>query len=139
VLDLPISADQEAAAHNPLKRPAHEFLRAPCAVGFQHFVRGVAEQRKIQFLLGLEALQQLHRIGAGTQDDRAALVELRFCVTKLGRLNRSTRSVGLRKEENQDTLPVEVAEGDFFAVIRMQGEVRSFVADFEHRTSPQLG
>ena len=55
-LDLAVSADQKCAAHDALERAAHEFLHPPDAVGFDHFVSGIAEQREIQLLLGFEVL-----------------------------------------------------------------------------------
>jgi len=54
--DFSVRADQKGAANNPLERAAHEFFRAPRAERFNHLVGRIADQRKIQFLLGLETL-----------------------------------------------------------------------------------
>ena len=108
LLDFAVGADQKAAADNSLEQAAHEFFPAPRAVGFDHFVRGITEQRKIELPLVAEILQGLHGIGAGSEDGDTKLIELRFCVTKLGRFDRSTRRVRFRKEEKQDAAALEV-------------------------------
>lgn len=131
-LDFAIGANQEGASHDTFEGTAHEFFHAPCAEGFNHFVSRVTEQRKIQFLLGFETLQRLHRIGAGAKNGDTELVELPFCVAKLGRFGGSTGSVGLGEEKHQDALAFEVAEGDFFALIGGEGEIRGFVARLKH-------
>ena len=97
----------------------------------------VTEQREIQLLLGFETLQRFHGIGAGTQNGNAELVELRLCVTKLGRFGGSTGRVGLGEEKNQDALAFEVNEGDFLALIGSEREAWSFVASFEHENVPR--
>lgn len=135
LFDFPVWANQERAANNSLVGLAHELLGAPSAIRFDHLVSRIAEQRKIQFLFGLETLQQFHGIRAGAENDHAALVKFRFCVTKLGRLDRSTRSICFRKEKDKDALPLEIAQGDFLPSIGTQGKVRSFVSDFQHRAA----
>ena len=91
---------------------------------------GIAQEREIQFLLALEALQQLHGIGACAQDDNAAFVKFRFCVTELGRFDRSTRSVRFWEDKEDDAFPLVMAQVDFGTFVRVQGEVGGFVADF---------
>jgi len=137
--DLSIGPDEEAAAHNSFKGASHEFLGAPGTIGFDHLVRWVAKKGKIQFLFGPEALQGLDRVGAGADNDHAQFIELRFCVTKLGRLNCSTRSVCFRKEKKEDAFPPETRKGDVFSLIGCQGEFRGFVADSEHESSLESG
>jgi len=107
-LDFAVGADQKTAADNSLEQAAHEFLAAPDAVGFDHFVRGIAEQREIELPLVAEFLQSLHRIGAGSEYGGTQLIELRFCVAKLGRFNRSTGSVCFWKKEEQDAAALEI-------------------------------
>jgi hypothetical protein len=131
-LDFAIWADQESAADDSFEGTAHEFFRAPGAEGFNHFVGRIAKKREIQFLLGFETLQRFHGIGAGAKNGDAELVEFWLCVTKLGRFSRSTGSVGLRKEKDQDALAFEVIEGDFVALIGSEGEIGGFVAGLEH-------
>ena len=101
-LDFAVGADQKTAADNSLEQAAHEFLAAPRAVGFDHLMGWIAEQREIKFVLVAEVLQRLHRIGAGPEDGDTQPIELLFCVTKLGRFDRSTRGVRLRKEKEHD-------------------------------------
>jgi len=131
-LNLSIRADEKAAAHDSLVSPPHKFLVAPGPEGLDHFVGRIAEEWEIQFLLGLETLQCFHGIRTGAENGHPALIKLRFCVTKLGRFDRSTRSVGFRKEKDEDAFPLKITQGNLFAFIGIQGEVRGFVANFEH-------
>ena len=108
LLDFAVGADQIRTACDALKRTAHKFLHPPGSVSLNHFVCGIAEQRKIQLLLGLEVGEELRRIRTGAQNHDAGLVKLRACVTKLGRFDRSTWGVRLRKEKQKDALAPEV-------------------------------
>ncbi len=108
LFDFAVGADQKTAADNSLEQAAHEFFPAPGAVGFDHLVRGVAEQWKIELPIVAEFLQSLHRIGAGSENGDTELVELLFCVAKLGRFHRSTRSVCLWKKEEQHSAALEI-------------------------------
>ena len=128
-LDFAVGADQKAAAYDSLEQAAHEFLAAPRAVGLDHFVRGIAEQREIKFVLVAEVLQGLHRVGAGSENGDAELVELLFCVTKLGRFDRSTGSAGFGEEEQEHALAREVLEGDVLAFVGLETEGGGFGAD----------
>jgi hypothetical protein len=56
LLDFAVGADQKTAADNSLKQAAHEFLSTPRAVVFDHFVRWIAEQRKVELPLVTEVL-----------------------------------------------------------------------------------
>jgi hypothetical protein len=57
---------------------------------------------------------------------------LLFCVTKLGRFDRSTGSVGFGKEKEDDTFAAKVGERDVLAVVPFYFEIRSFIAWFQH-------
>ena len=107
-LDFSIGADQKTAADDSLEHAAHEFLAAPRAVGRDHLVRGIAEQREIELPLVAEILQGLHWIGAGSEDGDTQLIELRFCVAKLGRFDCSTRGIRFGEKEEQDAAALEV-------------------------------
>jgi hypothetical protein len=113
--DFAVGADEETAADNSFEEAAHEFFAAPGVVGGDHFVGGVAEQREIEFVLVAEFFQRLHGVGAGSQDGDTEPVKLRFCVTKLGRLDSSARGVGFGKEEEQDAAAFEILERELFA------------------------
>jgi hypothetical protein len=91
-------------------------------------VSGIAEQRKIEFLLDFEGGEGLFGVRAGAQDGDTGSVELRFCVTKLGRFGGSTGSVGLGKEEEEDALTFEILERDFPAIVGFEKEVGGFGA-----------
>jgi hypothetical protein len=59
-------------------------------------------------------------------------VELLLCVTKLGRFDGSTGSAGFGVEKKEDTLALEIIQGDKCVVIRFETEAGSFGAYFEH-------
>jgi hypothetical protein len=132
LFDFAVGADQKTAANDSLEQATHEFFAAPRAVGLDHLVRGIAEQREIQFVLVAEVLQGLHRVGAGSEDGDTELVELLFGVAKLGRFDRSTGSIRFWKKEEQNAAPFELLQRELFAAVGGEGEFGSFVADFEH-------
>ncbi|HMH80992.1 MAG TPA: hypothetical protein VK514_12255, partial [Candidatus Acidoferrum sp.] len=78
-----------------------------------HLVSRIAEQRKVEFLLRLEISQSFFRIGANAQDNRILFIEALLCVTKLGRLRRSTWRAGLGKEKQRHALSLEIFERHF--------------------------
>jgi hypothetical protein len=132
LFDLAVGADQVGNAGNTLERAAHEFLQTPSTVSQEHFVRGVAKEREIYFLLGFETSQSFFRVCAGAQDDDTSFVEFRFCVTKLGRFDSSTGSVGFGKEEQEHALALKILERDVFAVVGLEMEVGGFGAGLQH-------
>jgi hypothetical protein len=71
-------------------------------------------------------------IGAHAEDGDAELVEIFFCVTKLGRFDRSTGGVCFGKEKKEDALAVEIFQGEFFALVRLETEIGGFSAWFQH-------
>ena len=110
LLNLAVGSDQEGAPHDPLKGAAHEFLHAPDAVGFEHFVVGIAEQREIKFLFRPEFGEVLFWVATSTQDQHADFIEVLLCVAKLGRFGCSTGSVGFREEKEDDAPSAKVRE-----------------------------
>ena len=132
LFDFAFRADQEGAADDTLVRAAHEFLHAPHAIGFDHFVVGIAQQGKIELLFRPEFREGFFRIGACSQNEHADFVEILLCVTKLGRFGRSTGGAGLGKEEKHNAPSAEICERQRRAFIGLQSEVWCFVADFQH-------
>ena len=128
--EFAVRADQERAPNDSLEGSAHELLHAPRAIGLQHLVCGIAEQREVELLFGLETRQRLFRVRARPQDGYAQLVELLFCVAKLGRFGRSTGCVGSWKEKQQHALAAEIRKRQLTALVCSQLKVRSFVTDF---------
>jgi hypothetical protein len=122
LLDFSIRTDEVRASNDAEERPAEECFHAARAVSFDRFQICIAEKVEIEFVLGLEAGLGLDRVAAHAEDDHAKLVEFLFCVAKLGRFNRSTGSIGFRKEEEQDALAAEVGEGDVVAGVVLQAE-----------------
>ena len=110
LLNFAVGGDQEGAAHYALKGAAHELLHAPDAVGFEHFVIGVAQQREIEFLFRPEFGEVFFQVGAGAQDQHADFVEGLLCVAKLGRFGCSTGCIGFREEKEDDTSSAKIRE-----------------------------
>jgi len=108
VFDFAGFADEEGAADDAHEGAAHELFFLPGAELLDGLVGGVAEQWEIETLLGFERSLGFDGIGAHAEDGDAVLVEIFFCVTKLGRFNGSTGSVGFGVEEEEDALACEV-------------------------------
>ena len=125
-------ADEERAADDAHEFAPHELLLLPDAEGGDGFVVGVAEQGEIKFEFGPEQGLRFDRVGAGAEDGYFELVELLFCVTKLGRLDDSTGGVGFGEEEEDDALALEVLERDGLVFVGLQAERGGFVAGLEH-------
>ena len=84
-------------------------------------------------MLGLEPGLGFDGVGAHAEDGDAELVEIFLCVTKLGRLDRSTGGVCFGVEEEEDALASEVIQRDVFAFVGFEAEGGGFGAYFEHR------
>lgn len=125
-------ADEERAADDAHKSASHELLLLPRAVGFDGFVAGVAEQRKIESVFGLEQGLRFDRIRAHAEDGNFELIELLFCVAKLGRFDNSTGGVGSGEEKEQGPAALEVLEGDSRAFVGEEPEGGGFVAYSQH-------
>lgn len=133
--DFARSADEERAANNAHEFAAHELLFLPGAIGFDGFMVGIAEQREVQFELGLEQGLRFDGVGAHAEDGHFELIEFLFCVAKLGRLDDSTGGVGFRKEKKEDALVLEIFKGDEFVLVGLEAKGGSFGAWLEHYTS----
>ena len=83
-------------------------------------------------MFGLERGLGFDGIGAEAKDGDAELVEIFFCVAKLGRLDRSTGGVGLGVEEEENALAGEIFQGEFAAIVGWKAEGGGFGAGLEH-------
>ena len=63
-----IRTNEERAADDAHVGAAHEFFELPGAEGFDGFVIGITQERKIQFLFDPEIGQRFHGIGANAED-----------------------------------------------------------------------
>jgi hypothetical protein len=135
-LDFAGRADEDRTSDNAHEGAAHELFLLPDAEFLNGFVSGIAEQGEIEFVPFLEPSKRFDGIGAHTKDGHTELVELPLCVTKLGRFNGSTGSAGFGKEKDEDALPGEVFEGDFFAFVGFEAKGGGFGAYFEHLNVP---
>jgi hypothetical protein len=102
VLEFAVGADEKGAADNAEERAAQEFFHAARAVGFDRFEIGVTEKIEVEFMFDFETGLGFHGVAAHAEDDYAELVEILFCVAKLGRFSRSAGSVGFGIEEEDD-------------------------------------
>jgi hypothetical protein len=132
VFDLAGFADEEGAADDAHELAAHELFFLPGAEFLDGFMGGVAEQGKIEILLGLEGGLGFDGVGAEAENGDTQFVEVFFCVAKLGRFDGSTGSVGFGIEKEEDALAGEVFESEFAAVVGFQAEGGGFGAGFEH-------
>jgi hypothetical protein len=133
---LSIRADEKCASHDTHECTAHEFLFLPGAELFDGLVIWIAQQWKIEPILPFERSLRGDGIGAHAQDDHTKLIEFLLCVTKLGRFDRSTRSVCLGIEIKQNALALKIIERHFLIFVRLEKEIRGFVADFQHGFTP---
>ena len=108
LFDFAVLSDEEGTTNDAHEGPAHELLFLPGTKLFDGFVIRVAQQREIDVFLLLEQRLGLDGIRAHAEDGHFQRVEFWLCVTKLGRLNRSTRSVGFGKEIEKDAPALEV-------------------------------
>jgi len=74
-LDPSVGVDQKGATHNSQERFPQEHLHAPRAVRFDGLKLGIAQERKIQLLLGLKLGLRFDGIGATAENDGAKFVE----------------------------------------------------------------
>ena len=122
-------ADEEGTADDAHEGAAHEMLFLPGTEFFDGFVGGVAEQRKIKILFRLERGLGFDGVCAHAEDGDAELVEVIFCVAKLGRFNGSTGGVGFGIEKEEDAPAGEVFQRDGLVLVGFQVEGGSFGAD----------
>jgi len=134
-LDFAGFADEEGAADDAHEGTAQELFSLPGAEFLDGLVGWVAEQGKVEFVFFLEGGERFDCVGAHAEDGDAELVEIFFCVTKLGRFDGSTGSAGFGEEKEEDALAREVFERDFFAFVGLEAEGGGFGAYSEHRIS----
>jgi hypothetical protein len=130
--ELAFLADEEGAADNAKERAAKEFLHATRAVGIDSLQIRIAQEIEVEFLFGFEGGLSLYGVAAHAEKNHAKLVELLFCVAKLGRFGRSAGSVGFRIEKQHDAFAEVVRERDIFAGVVLQAKCGGFAAYFEH-------
>jgi hypothetical protein len=102
-------ADEKRTADDAHEFAAHELLLLPRAVGGDGFVIGIAEQGKVEPVLGLKQGLGFDGIGAHAEDGDSELVELLFCVAKLGRFDDSTGGVGFGEEKKKHAMALEIS------------------------------
>ncbi len=86
----------------------------------------------MSFCFVLKAACALTESPLHSQDGHAQLVELLFCVAKLGRFGRSTGSIGFRIEEKHYSFAEKIGKRDIIASVIFQAKCGGFVANLEH-------
>ena len=119
-------ADEEGAANDAHEGAGHELLPLPGSELLDGLVSWIAEQWEIQILLGLEGGLGLDGVGAHAEDGHAELVEISFCVAKLGRFDGSTGGIGFGVEKKEDALAGKVFERQFCAFVGFEAEGGGF-------------
>jgi len=130
IFDFAGLADEEGAADDAHEGTAHELFFLPGAELCDGLVSRVAEQRKIDLVLGFEGGLGFDGIRAHAEDGHAEFVEFLLCVAKLGRFDGSTGGVGLGVEEEEDALALEIRQGDKRVVVGFETEAGGFGAGF---------
>jgi hypothetical protein len=128
--DLAGFTDEKRAANNAYEGAAHELLFLPGAEFRDDLVGGIGEQGKIDLVLGLERGLGFDGIGTHAEYGHTMLVEVFFCVTKLGRFNGSTGSVGFGIEKEENALTFEICQGDERVVVGFEAKGGGFCAEF---------
>ena len=131
-LDFGGFADEEGTADDAHVGAAHKLFFLPGAEFLDGFVGGIAEQGEIESVLFLERNKCFDGISAHAENGNTEMVELLFCVTKLGRFDDSTGSVRFGKEKEEDALAGEIFERDFLAFVGFEAKGGGFGAYFEH-------
>jgi hypothetical protein len=107
------------------------------AVRQTDLVVGIAQEREVELLLLREFSVRFDAVEAGADDLNVLLRVVFGEVSEPETLGGSARCVGLRKEPQHDFLSAKVAELHATAEMIFSFEVRSSIADFQHRwTSP---
>ena len=115
--DSPVRTDQERAANYTHVGAAHELFELPGAERFDGFVVGVTQERKIQFLFCLKICQRFHGIGADAEDGDPLRFEFWLVIAEFAGFGRAARCAGFRIKIDQDSLALEIGEGDFLALV----------------------
>ncbi len=90
---------------------------------------GVGEEVVGQVVLVFELLLVFDGVAGDAEDDDALFLELFEGVAEAAGFDGAAGGVGARVEEEDYGLALEVGEGDFFAILVLEGEVFYFVVD----------
>ena len=107
-LDRSVGVDQKGATHNSQERFPQERLHAARAIRFDGLKFGIAEERKIQLLLGLKLGLRFDGIGATAENDCSEFVKFWLCVAELGRFGDSTGGLSFRKKIKHDPFSAQI-------------------------------
>lgn len=108
VLDLAFGTDQEGRSRDPHDFLAVHVLFFDDIIGITNLLLGVSQQGVGQVIFLLKFLLLLRGVGGDAEDYGTRLLNFFVCVTKLGRLNRSTRSVGFGIKEQDDGFAAKI-------------------------------
>jgi hypothetical protein len=133
---LAVGADQHGAAHDSQIRFPEKTFHAARVVGLDHVELRIAQQRKVEFLLGLEFRLRLDRIRAAAEHDGVQFIEIPFQLAEFNRFRGAAGRAGLGIKIQRDVLAAQIVQRDFAAVIGPQLERRRGIAFLQHVLTP---
>ena len=122
--DLAVGADQEGGALDADAGFAVHVLFFEHTISLRELLVGVGQQRERQVILVFELLLPFRAVGRDAQDDGAGVLDFAVCVAEPARFNRSTGSVGLGEEVEDDVPAAVIFKGDALAVLVGQRKIR---------------
>ena len=108
VFDFSVRPDQEGGAGDPHDLLAVHVFLFHYTVSVAYFLVDVGQECVGQLVFFLEFLLFCGRVGGDPEDYGTGLLNFFVCVTKLGRLNGSTRGIGLRIKEQHHGFAAEI-------------------------------
>jgi hypothetical protein len=133
-----IRADEIGGAFDAFDELAVHVLGLDEVVAVDELHVGVGQEVVGQVVLVLELLLVLDGVAGDAEDDDALLLEFLEGVAEAAGLDGAAGGVGAGVEEEDYGLGFEVGEGDFFAVLILEGEVFYFVVYLHVIFSPVL-
>lgn len=134
VLDDAVFIDDDIGTLGPIVALALNVARFEDAVGSEHFLVHVAQQREFNPDLLGEGGVGGRRVNTDAEDFRVAEVDLAAVDSRLDRLEllRSTTGEGEHVDREEDVLlSLKIAELHRFPLIAQQSEIGSFFADLQ--------
>ena len=103
-----VAPNQKCGPDDAEERFPEELLHPARAISLNGREFRIAQKREIELIFRRELRLRIHAVRAAAQDDSVSLIEIRFCVAKLGRFVDSTRGESLRKEVEHHRFSREV-------------------------------
>jgi hypothetical protein len=124
-----VGPDEVGGAFDPFDELAVHVLGLDEVVAVDELHVGVGEEIVGEVVLVFELLLVLDGVAGDAEDHDALLLEFLEGVAEAAGFDGATWGVGAGVEEEDYGFALEVGEGDFFAVLILEGEVFYFVAE----------